>query len=220
MFPLRTNNPVKSFPVFTLLFILINIFFFFRSYFGVYGFEFILRKFGCIPYELIYGRDIEPYVDFPVYFTTITSMFLHGSWWHLLGNIWFLFGFGKNVEDWLGYGRYVLFYLGCGIAASIVQVLLSPLSTIPMVGASGAIAGIMGAYLLLYPMSKIVCYIFPFSILELPAFLFLGFWIIWQIFSSIGGGGGSIAFFAHIGGFFVGLFWVKKMKSNKLRNWR
>ncbi|MDD2890117.1 MAG: rhomboid family intramembrane serine protease [bacterium] len=221
MFPLRTDINSKSFPFFTYFLILGNIFLFIYSFFMPGGFETVLRKYGCIPNELIYGKDIAPYIDFPVYLTSITSMFFHASWMHLLGNMLFLFVFGKNIEDWFGHWKFLGFYIGCGIAACIVQILLSPLSKIPMVGASGAIAGVMGAYFLLYPSSRVSTWIPVFWVIEIPAFLWLGIWIIEQIVSSMGGPGGSpIAFFAHIGGFFVGLFWVKKLRGKKTGGWK
>ncbi|MDD5528958.1 MAG: rhomboid family intramembrane serine protease [bacterium] len=220
MFPLRTDIKSKSFPFFTYFLILVNTFLFVYSFFMPGGFEITLKKYGCIPYELIYGKDIAPYASFPVYLTTITSMFFHASWTHLLGNMLFLFVFGKNIEDWFGHWKFLGFYIACGVAASIVQILLSPLSKIPMVGASGAIAGVMGAYFLLYPLSRVSTWV-PILVIDVPAFLFLGIWIILQILSSTGGPGGSpIAFFAHIGGFFIGLYWVKKLRLKKTGNWR
>ncbi|MCK4353097.1 rhomboid family intramembrane serine protease [candidate division WOR-3 bacterium] len=224
MLPLKDNIPVKTFPIFTIFIIALNVFLFgYELHLGK-GLGIFIRRFGCTPYEITHAIDLYPHIDFPVYLTLITSIFLHGSWWHILGNMWFLFIFGDNIEDWLGHKRFILFYLGCGIAASLIQILFHWTSKIPTVGASGAIAGIMGAYLILYPRAKVLCLIpifFFFRIIALPAFLFLGFWIVWQLFSSMVtfAGGSSIAFFAHIGGFFVGLFWVRWFKKRKFRGW-
>ncbi|MDI6839824.1 MAG: rhomboid family intramembrane serine protease [bacterium] len=225
MIPLKDDNQLNRFPIFTILIIAVNVFLFGYEVWLGKGIEAFVTKFGCIPYEITHGVDLFPYLDFPVYFTLITSIFLHGSWFHLLGNMWFLFIFGDNVEDWLGRGRFILFYLGCGVAASLVQILFHPMSKVPTIGASGAIAGIMGAYLILYPRTRVLClipfFIF-FRIVRLPAFLFLGIWIMWQLFSSMATFpvGTNIAFFAHIGGFFVGLFFVRWLRNRKLIGWR
>lgn len=225
MIPLKDDNPTSTFPFFTALFMAICVFLWgYELYLGR-GLEPFLRRFGCIPYEITHNVDLSPYIEFPVYFTLITSMFLHGSWLHIIGNMWFLYIFGDNVEDWLGHFRFVVFYLGCGIAASALQVLFYPASKIPTIGASGAIAGIMGAYLILYPKARVLTLVpifFFFRIMRLPAFLFLGIWILLQLLLGMVtlGGGSHIAFFAHIGGFFVGLFWVRWLKKRKTLGWR
>jgi len=224
MFPLKTNNPSQKFPFITILLIALNFFLFLHEVFLGSGFPVFVKKYGCIPYEITHFIDLDPYINFSVYFTLFTSIFLHGSWLHLLGNMWFLYIFGRNVEDWLGNIRFLLFYLGCGVAASLIQVLFHPMSKIPTVGASGAIAGVLGAYLILYPGSKIVClvpFFFFIRIVALPAFLFLGFWIVWQVFSQMTlGGATNIAFLAHIGGFFIGFFGVRWLKLRKWGGWR
>ncbi len=145
--------------------------------------------------------------------TLVSSMFLHGGWIHLIGNMLYLWIFGDNVEDRVGHARFVVFYLGCGIVAGLAHVLSNPLSTVPTVGASGAIAGVMGAYFVLYPRSRILTLIplFVFvELIEVPAILFLGFWFVLQLLSGMGTMGradaasGGIAFWAHIAGFLVG----------------
>ena len=144
----------------------------------------------------------------------ITSMFLHGSWMHLLGNMWFLWIFGNNVEDSMGRLRFVAFYLLTGLAAAIGQVVTNPDSVIPMVGASGAISGVMGAYLVLYPKVKVYAlvpiFIFITSI-ALPAWMMLGYWFLIQLVSGLVAGGdmGGVAFWAHIGGFIAGVVLIK-----------
>ena len=145
--------------------------------------------------------------------TLITSMFLHGSWSHVLGNMWYLWIFGDNVEDRVGHGRFIVFYLLCGIAAAAGQVVVDPNSTLPVIGASGAIAGVMGAYFVLYPRSRVLTLI-PWiflQIVELPAIVLLGFWFVMQLFSAgtiamtSNSSGGGVAFAAHVAGFVVGM---------------
>jgi hypothetical protein len=140
-------------------------------------------------------------------------MFLHGGLWHFLGNMWFLYIFGDNVEEHLGSLRFAVFYLLSGIASVLLHFMLNPLSTIPTIGASGAIAGVMGAYFILYPSSKILTLI-PIIIIpwfvEIPAFLFLGFWFVMQFFNAAGSSGGAgIAWWAHVGGFVAGVLMIR-----------
>jgi membrane associated rhomboid family serine protease len=147
--------------------------------------------------------------------TIFTAMFLHGGWFHFISNMWFLFIFGDNVEERMGSFRYLIFYFLSGAAAGLLQAYILPASTEPMIGASGAIAGVLGAYLILYPRSRIaslVPILFIFTIIEIPAFLFLLFWFGSQIYSSLfaipGGGGSGVAWWAHIGGFIFGVIMV------------
>ena len=147
----------------------------------------------------------------------ITSMFLHGSWMHLIGNMWFLWLFGNNVEDSMGYVRYVIFYLLCGVAAALAQVAATPASGIPMVGASGAISGVMGAYLVLYPRVRVYVFVFLgffFTTIALPAWTMLLYWFALQFFGGLAGlvtaqEGGGVAFWAHAGGFVAGVVLIK-----------
>jgi membrane associated rhomboid family serine protease len=148
--------------------------------------------------------------DSSTWYTTITSMFLHGGWFHLIGNMWFLYIFGNNVEDSMGHGRFVIFYLLCGLAAAALQTVFDPDSTIPMVGASGAIGGVMGAYILLYPKVRVhmlIVFGFYITTIAVPAVFMLGYWFLLQLisgFSTIGSQGGGVAFWAHVGGFVAG----------------
>jgi rhomboid family protein len=146
--------------------------------------------------------------------TLVTSMFLHAGWLHIIGNMWFLWIFGDNVEDRLGHFRYLVFYLLCGVVAGTAQALVSPTSYIPTIGASGAIAGVMGAYFVLYPHSRVLTLIWLFifvDIIEIPAVFFLGFWFLMQLFSGAGsiaqaaGSQGGVAFWAHVAGFLFGI---------------
>ena len=137
--------------------------------------------------------------------TPLTSMFLHGGWFHLIGNMWFLWVFGNNVEDVMGRGRFFLFYLLCGLSAAAVQTVMAPASPVPMVGASGAIGGIMGAYVALYPHARIRTFVFVFF-LDVPAYVMLGYWFLLQLAgSAMPSEGGGVAFWAHIGGFLAGM---------------
>jgi membrane associated rhomboid family serine protease len=151
----------------------------------------------------------------------ITSMFLHGSWMHLIGNMWFLWLFGNNVEDSMTRPRFVLFYLVCGLAAAFAQVAADPSSEIPMVGASGAISGVMGAYLILFPRVRVFTFIplgFFMTSVALPAWVMLIYWMVLQIvggLGSIGAEGGGVAFWAHAGGFVAGVVLVKAFASNR-----
>jgi membrane associated rhomboid family serine protease len=146
--------------------------------------------------------------------TFLTSMFLHGSWMHVIGNMWYLWIFGDNVEDRVGHGRFIVFYLICGVAASVGQVLMDPGSLLPTIGASGAIAGVMGAYFVLYPRSRVLTLIplvIFWEVIEVPAILLLGFWFLLQLFSAgaiavtASTGGGGVAFMAHVAGFVCGV---------------
>jgi len=167
----------------------------------------------------------------PAYFswpTVITSMFLHGSWSHVIGNMWYLWIFGDNVEDRVGHGRFILFYLLCGAAAALGQVAVDPGSMLPTIGASGAIAGVMGAYFVLYPHSRVLTLI-PWifiQIVELPAIFLLGFWFLMQLFSAgtvavtaASHGSGGVAFAAHVVGFVVGAGGVFVFRNRQLDPW-
>jgi membrane associated rhomboid family serine protease len=154
-------------------------------------------------------------------YTLLTSMFMHGGWMHILGNMWFLWIFGNNVEDSMGHVRFAVFYILCGLAAAAGQIISDPASAIPMVGASGAIGGVMGAYIVLYPRVHVHMFIFLGFIvttIAVPAFFMLGYWLLIQFiggFASIGGSGGGTAFWAHIGGFAAGalLVWIFKVPA-------
>ena len=163
--------------------------------------------------------------------TLLSSMFLHGGWLHIIGNMWFLWIFGDNVEDRLGHGRYLAFYLLCGAVAGIAQALVSPDSYIPTIGASGAIAGVMGAYFVLYPRSRVLTLIWLFvfvDIVEIPAVFFLGFWFLMQLFSGVGsvaqtaGNHGGVAFWAHVAGFLFGVaavFVFRRSERQRVEWW-
>jgi len=209
MIPLRDVIPSRTTPGVTMSIIAINV--------AVYLFGLLLTDRGRDSFILAFGLV-------PAYFTLMnlfTSMFVHGGLAHLLGNMLFLWIFGDNVEDRLGHGRFVIFYLACGIAAAFAQVALHPTSLVPMVGASGAIAGVMGAYLVLYPHSRVLMlFPFPVFLFELPAVVFLGIWFIVQFLNGINqlpvferdAISGGVAFWAHVSGFVTGVVLVLIMK--------
>ena len=175
--------------------------------------EWFQTQYSLIPAELLSGRDLPPSIPIFLWLTVLTSMFLHGGILHLLGNMLYLWIFGDNVEDAMGSVRFLAFYLLCGIVAALAQIAIGPGSSIPMVGASGAIAGILAAYLMLFPKSRVLTLVPLFFFLRLvavPAVFLLGFWFLWQVIAGVGsfGSSGGVAFFAHIGGFIAGLFLV------------
>jgi len=185
---------------------------------GMGGNEKFTYAFSTVPAEILTGKDIaagvlEP-TPIPVYFTLITSMFMHGGWAHLLGNMLFLWVFGDNIENRIGHIRYLIFYLVCGIIASLSHVFVSGSdSLVPSLGASGAISGVLGGYLLLFP-SRRVRVIMGRGITTVPAFVALGIWIVFQVISQLGvlggdQGDGGVAYAAHIGGFIAGLALIK-----------
>jgi len=209
MIPLRDVIPSRTTPFVTIILIAANVLVFLFELSLGDGVESFIRVWGLVP------------ADFSVV-TLFTSMFLHGGILHVAGNMLYLWIFGDNVEDRLGHGRFLAFYLACGLAAAIAQAYISPDSTVPMVGASGAIAGVMGAYFVLYPHSRIVTLVPLFifiQIIEVPAIFFLGIWFLMQFLSGIGsiaqtadGAGGGIAFWAHTAGFVAGLLGVVVLK--------
>jgi hypothetical protein len=167
---------------------------------------------GMVPERITLAARLqqEPFAGAAL--PALTSMFLHGGWMHLIGNMWYLWIFGDNVEDRLGHVPYLLFYVAAGLAAALVHYLTDPHSTVPTVGASGAIAGVLGGYAVAFPRARVITLVplFPFfvQVMALPALLVLGLWFVLQFFNgalSLGGAGGGIAFWAHVGGFVFGL---------------
>jgi membrane associated rhomboid family serine protease len=170
-----------------------------------------VMQYGLVPAEFSSGHDLPPTIGLPIWLTLFTSMFLHGGLLHVLGNMLYLWVFGDNVEDAMGPGRFLAFYLLCGGIAGLSQLVLNAGSPIPLVGASGAIAGVLGAYLMLYPSSRILTIIpifFFIRLISIPAVIVLGIWFLLQVVNSatsIGSSGGGVAWFAHIGGFAAGM---------------
>jgi membrane associated rhomboid family serine protease len=171
-----------------------------------------------VPREYAAATDLAPAIPLPYWTTLLTSMFLHGGWMHLGGNMLYLWIFGNNVEDAMGHARFVLFYLLGGLAAAFSQVISGPNSPIPMVGASGAVSGILGAYVLLYPHARVLTLIILgwfWRVVEIPALIVLGFWIVVQVLNGLltfNFQGGGVAWFAHVGGFFAGMLLIPFFK--------
>lgn len=216
MIPLRDKNPTKHFPIVNILLIAINIFaFVYQLTLGPQLEEFLFH-YGLIPNTI--AQTIRQGALNPLAFLAFfTSLFLHGGWLHLGGNMLYLWIFGDNVEDKLGHIRYLVFYLLCGIAASALHVYIQPHSAVPTIGASGAISGVLGAYIVMFPRARVLTLIPIFifiQIAEIPAYFLLGFWFVLQFFNgvlSLGyetAGMGGVAWWAHIGGFVCGLILV------------
>ncbi|MFQ5884591.1 MAG: rhomboid family intramembrane serine protease [Thermoplasmata archaeon] len=210
MIPLKDENPSRTFPAVTVTLIVINmVVFFYEVSLGRNVEQFVYRM-GATPYNIVH-------VGLSAYPTLFTSMFIHGGWEHVLGNMLYLWIFGDNVEDFLGRIRFIIFYLFCGVVASFAHILTQAGSQIPTIGASGAISGVLGGYILLYPKARVLTLIplgYFIRLVRLPAVAVLGMWILIQLFSgfaSLPGAGarGGVAFFAHIGGFVVGLVLIR-----------
>jgi len=181
-----------------------------------------IEAWGVVPREYSAGRDLAPGIPLPFWSTLVTSMFLHGGWAHLGGNMLFLWIFGDNIERRLGHARFLAFYLACGLAAGLAHILFNIHSTMPTVGASGAISGVMGGYLLLFPNNR-VRVMTQGGITAVPAFVMLGLWILMQFISQLGsitdaGETGGVAYLAHIGGFVAGLVLVTVMGGRRQRH--
>ncbi len=212
MLPLQDDNPTERPPIVTIAIIAVCTL--------VFAYQFTLPgkpgeafafQYGAIP-AVIFSHAALPHdiVSIPATLTLITSMFLHGGWMHLLGNMLYLWIFGNNIEEAMGHLKFAVFYVLCGILAALSHALTEPSSQIPMVGASGAISAILGAYVLLYPRARVLVLIPPpfFGTTYVPAVVVLGVWFLGQLYSggvSLGAHGGGIAFFAHIGGFVAGM---------------
>jgi len=218
MIPLRDNIPTSRLPLVTVALIAINAFVFLQTFLlGAYGGQRFIMYYGLIPCGItgncqVVGRAFSDEM------TILTSMFVHAGFFHFAGNMLYLWIFGNNVEDAMGKVRFLLFYLVSGLAAAVAQTVLNPASRIPMVGASGAVSGILGAYLLLFPHARVLTLV-PLGLFtqlaEIPALVVLGFWIVIQLVNGLvtfGFQGGGVAWFAHIGGFAAGLLLVGVFK--------
>jgi membrane associated rhomboid family serine protease len=222
--PLKDDNPTRSFPTFTVLLIVGNVL--------VYLLEITLgprftQLFAMVPGLVTHAPFETLPTGFPVWTTIFTAMFLHGGFMHLGGNMLFLWIFGNNTEDTLGHIRFLLFYFVCGLAAAALQIVIDPNSRIPTLGASGAIAGVLGAYIYLFPQARITTVIFIvifWTVVDLPAQVVLGFWFLIQLFNTvvqtaatIGGAAqkGGVAFAAHVGGFAAGWLLIRLLTTRR-----
>ncbi|MEG8948004.1 rhomboid family intramembrane serine protease [Rosettibacter firmus] len=232
MIPLKDDIPSKTFPIINITLIITNVVMFLFELMLGSDLQLFIEQYGVIPVRYFYqGMQLETgeiiyFSDFSRIFPLFTSMFLHGGWVHLFGNMLYLWIFGDNVEDRMGHFRYLIFYILCGLAASFSHIIMNPESSIPTIGASGAIAGVLGAYMFLYPDAKVVVllpiFIF-FDIIQLPALFVLGLWFVMQLFQGTlalsveSSATGGVAWWAHIGGFVFGAVTVHifKKKSRK-----
>lgn len=215
MIPFRDDIPAQRYPVVTVLLILVNIVVFFYQLTLPAGAEAaLIYRYGTVPGELTGALLRFDLPERSAWLGLLTSMFLHGGWFHLAGNLWYLWIFGDNVEDRMGHFRFFLFYILCGLAASALHIVSDPVGSIPAIGASGAISGVLGAYLVFFPFARILTLVPLFLIwpvIPLPALVVLGFWFVVQIlngvaaFSISSGGAGGVAWWAHIGGFVAGM---------------
>lgn len=221
MIPIKDTVPRRTYPFVTVALIAVNsLLFFFELSLSDEGLKEFIHLFGLVPARYSHPAWAEQF-GFPIdtYWPFLTSIFLHGGWLHIISNMWILFLFGDNVEDRLGHARFLFFYTLSGIAANLVHFAANHDSQFPVIGASGAIAGIMAAYLRLFPLARIVT-LFPIFFipyfLELPAFIFMGLWFVMQLLSGAASlasstGGAGIAWWAHIGGFAVGFFLIRPL---------
>ncbi len=199
MIPLRDSTPSRSFPIVTVLIIMLNLYIFYQEILMGPYLDLFISYYGMIP------ADFRP-------FNLLSSIFLHGGWMHVIGNMWVLWLFGDNVEDHMGHFKFLIFYLLMGGIAGTTHYLMNPVSTSPVVGASGAVAGVMGAYFLIFRQARVFTYIPPIFLVTIPAWVYLGFWALSQLYGgagSLAGATSNIAFWAHIGGFIGGMILYK-----------
>lgn len=222
MIPLHDDNPTQGTPLVTLMLIGICIaVFLYQTNLSQQAAELFAFQYGAIP-AIVFGQASLPEeaVAIPVALTLVSSMFLHGSWMHLLGNMLYLWIFGNNIEDVMGHAKFVLFYTLSGILAALSHALTDPSSQIPMVGASGAISAVLGAYILLFPRAHVLVLLPMIGMTRVAAGIVLGMWFVTQLISggmSMGAAGGGVAFFAHIGGFIAGMALIGLFKRKEVR---
>ncbi|MBF7082187.1 rhomboid family intramembrane serine protease [Desulfallas sp. Bu1-1] len=225
MIPLRDSARSRTFPVVNLAIIILNLVIYFKEVtVEPYRLNQIFYTYGLIPADVLNtiftGAPLTP-----VLINFITATFIHGGWVHVIGNMLFLWVFGDNVEDRLGHFKYLLFYLLAGIAGGVVHVITNPASTIPVVGASGAVAGVLGAYIIAFPRSRILALvpiIIIFTLMEIPAVIFIALWFFIQLFNgvaSLGGAANPVAWWAHVGGFLMGMLLIKMMAPRVVRGY-
>jgi len=222
MIPLKDDNPTETTPVVTVgIIVACTLVFFYQLSLGPGAGERFVYQYGAIP-AVIFGKAGLPpeLLALPVSASLISSMFLHGGFMHIIGNMLYLWIFGNNIEDVMGHGRFVVFYLVCGVIAALSHALFDPASTVPMIGASGAISGVLGAYLLLFPRTHVLVLIplgFFTRLMYIPAGFVLGFWFVLQVISGTAAAGGGVAWFAHIGGFLAGMALIGFFKHRSVR---
>ena len=218
LLPLRDENPTRRVPVVTIIIIALNCLIFLFQVLSPQGLDYYTLKMGAIPYEITHFKTLDHGSRVSPFLSLVTAMFLHGGLFHLLGNMLYLWIFGNNVEDFLGSFRFAVFYILSGLGASLAHIIFNPNSQVPMIGASGAIAGVLGAYFILYPGARVSTLLFLFIIIRvvsIPAAYVLGFWFLMQVLNV--GLGGGVTWFAHIGGFLIGILLIKVFSGRKKR---
>ncbi|HPP73707.1 MAG TPA: rhomboid family intramembrane serine protease [Armatimonadota bacterium] len=233
MIPIRDENPTRTTPYVVYVLIALNVLFFIIDSIGAQDFRGNLWGYSMIPAEIVTGEDLPAVIrgeivphssPNPVWLTIITSMFLHGGWLHLGGNMLYLWIFGNNIEDALGHVKFLFFYLMGGVVAACAHILFNINSQVPTVGASGAIAAVLGAYLVLFPKHRVIVLVFLLffiTTIAVPAVVVLGIWFALQVFSAIEGtgmtpGSGGVAYWAHIGGFVAGVVGILLFGGRRL----
>ena len=229
MIPLKDTIPSRTYPFVNIFIIILNILAFAYELSLGKRLDMFILSYGVIPIKFYYLLATQPFNFLNIFFPFLSSIFLHGGWIHIIGNMLYLWIFGDNVEDRMGHLRYFAFYIICGVLAGGVHLYTNPTSGVPTIGASGAIAGVMGAYFIMFPGSRIITFVpifFFFQIIEIPAFFFIGFWFLVQFFSgslflsSAGQNVGGVAWWAHVGGFVCGMvlvfFFRKRKRSYKV----
>lgn len=223
MIPYKDDNPTTSVPFVTIIIVALNIAFFLLELLSPRDTQYLVFAYGAIPKDILSFHSDQP---IPAVFTLFTSMFMHGGLLHIGGNMLYFWIFGNNIEDRLGHLRFIFFYLFCGIFAAYAHALSSPHSEVPMIGASGAISGILGAYVLLFPTARvhtIVFFGFFIQVIRIPALIVIGFWAIIQFVSGLITQGilhqGGTAWFAHVGGFIAGLLTIKLWLPRRNQTW-
>ena len=226
MIPLRDDQPRFSTPYVTYFLIGLNsVIFLFESALTPDSFKTLLYQLGMVPANMTaFLSGAGRFGLVAVLLPALTSMFLHGSWMHVIGNMWFLWIFGDNIEDHLGHFKYLVFYFASGLGAALAQVILNPHSRVPTVGASGAIAGVLGAYFVLYPKARVLIWFPIFFLFYLPAWVTLGYWFAIQFLSGAATSiaaysdtSGGVAFWAHVGGFVAGIVLIKILPERPRR---
>lgn len=219
MIPIKDDNPSRSVPFVTFVLIVLNVILFLWELMHLPNArEGVIRNFAVIPFEFTHLDPGRPDLLLHNGMTLLTAMFLHGSLLHVAGNMLYLWIFGNNVEDVMGHARFLVFYLLCGLVASITQIVAAPASRVPMIGASGAIAGVLSAYMVLFPAARVATLIFLFvfaRIVSVPALIVLGFWFLLQLLTVGPIAKGGVAVFAHIGGFVAGLVLIVPFRRRR-----
>lgn len=226
MIPIRDRNPSGTFPLITVIIILINVLAFLFELSLGRNLTYFLFSYGIVPLKIFQSTDIPEVNMANTYFPFLSYMFLHGGFIHLLGNMWYLWIFGDNIEDILGRFRFVVFYLICGIGSAVVHIFFNRQSGVPCIGASGAVAGVLGAYMISYPRARVLVLLpllFIWQFIELPAYIVLGFWFFIQFFNGTAAiantQDGGVAWWAHIGGFVIGIILIKLFPRTYYRHY-